>query len=604
MKAYLGALIEKSNSKQNSQLEASIQKAFKQTIKKATTNQKENNMFLFVGAEKDLKKPIEIAKVEKIEEKISAILQSYYNKNKTKLKKLLKEKQELKETSDIVKDFLRVVDPKLPKTFGYTLKKVLSDIPDQYSEIQQKSLTLIWDLNENKQVRLSLTGSEIKTFTIPHDYQIDLEGMIDKLVIVNFFLTFLDPTLTYLQDMQSVLERLNLGLQGRHYKINERKTQNKLEMFLRIVQAKLSALQNMDKTISTILNLFKQPKSFCMKKYDFKQFCKNFDTTIRQVSWKINTGKVLLKDVQKTIDTCQIALRDYFDDTKYVLKTIDSIEELKLEIFPLAELCSDLFIQAELLKMWLDFFGSDLPYFTFQDKIFRKFIPQDSEVSEDTIISVRGLIKNYNLGKTRVYALRGVDLDIKKGEFVAIVGNSGAGKTTLLNCMASLDEPDYGYVLFEGKNLQKLSDKAKSKLRLLEMGFIFQSYALLPHYDARENITLPADLAGLSKGLKSRIESLLEGVGIKNQAKQYPAQLSGGQMQRVAIARALTNKPKVLFADEPTGDLDSQTGMQVMDLLKKFHQETDTTIILITHEKDIANYAQRKIKLEDGIIIK
>ena len=604
MKAYLGALIEKSNSKQNSQLEASIQKAFKQTIKKATTNQKENNMFLFVGAEKDLKKPIEIAKVEKIEEKISAILQSYYNKNKTKLKKLLKEKQELKETSDIVKDFLRVVDPKLPKTFGYTLKKVLSDIPDQYSEIQQKSLTLIWDLNENKQVRLSLTGSEIKTFTIPHDYQIDLEGMIDKLVIVNFFLTFLDPTLTYLQDMQSVLERLNLGLQGRHYKINERKTQNKLEMFLRIVQAKLSALQNMDKTISTILNLFKQPKSFCMKKYDFKQFCKNFDTTIRQVSWKINTGKVLLKDVQKTIDTCQIALRDYFDDTKYVLKTIDSIEELKLEIFPLAELCSDLFIQAELLKMWLDFFGSDLPYFTFQDKIFRKFIPQDSEVSEDTIISVRGLIKDYNLGKTRVYALRGVDLDIKKGEFVAIVGNSGAGKTTLLNCMASLDEPDYGYVLFEGKNLQKLSDKAKSKLRLLEMGFIFQSYALLPHYDARENITLPADLAGLSKGLKSRIESLLEGVGIKNQAKQYPAQLSGGQMQRVAIARALTNKPKVLFADEPTGDLDSQTGMQVMDLLKKFHQETDTTIILITHEKDIANYAQRKIKLEDGIIIK
>ncbi|MEJ2240966.1 MAG: ABC transporter ATP-binding protein [Candidatus Bathyarchaeota archaeon] len=195
-------------------------------------------------------------------------------------------------------------------------------------------------------------------------------------------------------------------------------------------------------------------------------------------------------------------------------------------------------------------------------------------------------------------------MDIKKGEFVAIVGNSGAGKTTLLNCMASLDEPDYGYVLFEGKNLQKLSDKDKSKLRLLEMGFIFQSYALLPHYDTRENIALPADLAGLSKSLKSRIENLLEGVGIKNQAKQYPSQLSGGQMQRVAIARALTNKPKVLFADEPTGDLDSQTGRQVMDLIKKFHQETDTTIILITHEKDIADYAQRKIKLEDGIIIK
>ena len=134
------------------------------------------------------------------------------------------------------------------------------------------------------------------------------------------------------------------------------------------------------------------------------------------------------------------------------------------------------------------------------------------------------------------------------------------------------------------------------------MGFIFQSYALLPHYDARENVALPADLAGFSKQLKERIENLLEGVGIKQQAKQYPSQLSGGQMQRVAIARALTNRPKVLFADEPTGDLDSETGKQVMELLKKFHEETKTTIIIITHETDIANYAQRKIRIEDGVI--
>jgi putative ABC transport system ATP-binding protein len=273
-------------------------------------------------------------------------------------------------------------------------------------------------------------------------------------------------------------------------------------------------------------------------------------------------------------------------------------------MFPLAELSSDLFIEAELLKMWLDFFGSDLPYFTFQNRIFSDFIPEDIETSEENIITVRGLTKDYKLGKTTVYALRGVDLDIKEGEFVAIVGNSGAGKTTLLNCMASLDEPDYGFVLFKGKNIQKLSDNAKSKLRLIDMGFIFQSYALLPHYDTRENVALPADLAGFSKELKNRIETLLSGVGIKQQAKQYPAQLSGGQMQRVAIARALTNRPKVLFADEPTGDLDSETGRQVMELIKKFHEETNTTIIVITHEEDIADYAQRKIKLEDGVIKK
>jgi putative ABC transport system ATP-binding protein len=147
-----------------------------------------------------------------------------------------------------------------------------------------------------------------------------------------------------------------------------------------------------------------------------------------------------------------------------------------------------------------------------------------------------------------------------------------------------------------------MDDKEKSKTRLVDMGFIFQSYALLPHYNTSENVALPADLAGLSKELKKRIEDLLAGVGIDKQAKQYPAQLSGGQMQRVAIARALTNRPKVLFADEPTGDLDSETGKQVMELIKKFHEETKTTIIVITHEKSVADYAERQVTMQDGVI--
>jgi putative ABC transport system ATP-binding protein len=252
--------------------------------------------------------------------------------------------------------------------------------------------------------------------------------------------------------------------------------------------------------------------------------------------------------------------------------------------------------------MWLDFFGSDLPFFTFQNRLFSSQLPIITNMSSKNMLSVRSLSKNYSLGKTTVYALRGVDLDIKKGEFVAIVGNSGAGKTTLLNCMAGLDSPDYGIVIFKDKDLHRLDDSEKSKTRLLDMGFIFQSYALLPHYNTRENVTLPADLAGLSKKLRNRIEDLLKGVGINNQATQYPAQLSGGQMQRVAIARALTNKPTVLFADEPTGDLDSETGKQVMELIQSFHKETKTTIIMITHEKEIADYAERKIVLEDGLI--
>jgi putative ABC transport system ATP-binding protein len=279
------------------------------------------------------------------------------------------------------------------------------------------------------------------------------------------------------------------------------------------------------------------------------------------------------------------------------------MEEFKLAILTMAELSSEMFVEAELTKLWLDFFSPDIPFFTFQSSLFNLRTPQGFETSAEYVISVRGLVKNYSLGQTTVYALRGVDLDIKDGEFVAIVGNSGAGKTTLLNCIAGLDAPDYGVVFFKGKDLHHSDDSEKSRARLLEMGFIFQSYALLPHFDTRENVALPADLAGLSKDLKNRIEELLSDVGISKQAKQYPAQLSGGQLQRVAIARALTNRPKVLFADEPTGDLDSKTGEQVMELIRKFHEETRTTVIVITHEQNIADYAERQIMMKDGKII-
>ena len=602
MKAYFGALIDKSLSKQNSKLADKIRNELRKNFRKATVSKKEHNTFLFLKAEKSLEKAPEMETVEKLEQNISRLLQAYYNKNETKLKKLLKEKQELKETSQIVKEFLRVIDRELPKTFELNLRKLLSDLPNQYFDIQEKSLTLIWDLNESEEARLFLSASKTKTFLISDGNKVDFEEMTDKIVLMNFFLAFLNPTIAHLRNMHSVLERLSLGLQGKHFRTSDSRIQGKLETFLRILQAKLSALQNMDNTISTILNLFQEPKALFFRNHDFRSVSENFDKTLRQLAWNINQGKALLDQVQEQLDVCQISLRDYLDETKSRVETLDSVEEFKLCMLPLAELSSDLFIEAELLKMWLDFFGSDLPYFTFQRRIFSDFIPESIDTSGDNILSVRGLTKNYALGKTTVYALRGVDLDIKEGEFVAIVGNSGAGKTTLLNCMASLDEPDYGFVMFKGKNIHKLGDKAKSKLRLVDMGFIFQSYALLPHYNARENVALPADLAGFSKDLKDRIESLLDGVGIKQQAKQYPAQLSGGQMQRVAIARALTNRPKVLFADEPTGDLDSETGRQVMDLIKKFHEETETTVIIITHEHDIADYAQRKIKLEDGVI--
>jgi putative ABC transport system ATP-binding protein len=606
MKAYISALIDVSIPAETSKLAKNLIKGVQKTLKtsKSQIKMKQHNALIFVTADKSFDKSLTPIILEELKSTIDRQLQVYYRKNTSKLQRALKNKRELKETSQIVKNFLKEIDPNLEKLFDLQLKKLITELPITFRELQTKSMTAIWEIAEEHEVQLYLSGWSPPVLQLSHvKPHVSLEVMVDKLAFLNFFCIFIEPTLHRLREMNGVLERLKLGLHGTHYRSGNLEIQAKLEMFLRILSAKLSSLQTMDKTIINILQLFNEPQSF-FTKHDFHELSKDLQSAVQQVSRKIKQSKSLLIEVQDKLEECQIQLKDYLDDTQNGVKTTKTVDEFKLALLTMAELSSDLFIEAEQLKLWLDFFGSDLPFYTFQSQLFNIHTPQASETSREHLLSVRSLVKNYSLGQTTVYALRGIDMDIREGEFVAIVGNSGAGKTTLLNCMAGLDTPDSGAVFFKGQDLHQLSDSEKSRARLLEMGFIFQSYALLPHFDTRENVALPADLAGLSNNLKDRIEELLEGVGISQQATQYPAQLSGGQLQRVAIARALTNKPTVLFADEPTGDLDSQTGKQVMDLIKKFHEETHTTIIIITHEDDIASYAQRQIRIEDGIIQK
>jgi len=604
MKAYYSALIDKSAFSENAKLSKTLAETLKRNLKtrKSKIQRKEINTFIFLSAEKQLQKTIDSKTIEQTQEKLQEQLQKYYTKNRSKLEKRIRNSRELKETSHIVGTFLKEIDPKLQKAFNIQLRKQLSELPIKFYEIQKNSFTAIWNINEENKVQVHLSACPNQSFKLLQiQQQTDLEEIVDKIEFLNFFSTFLDPTLKRLKDMNGVLERLKLGLEGTHFRSSEKEIQNKLEMFLRILSAKLSALQNIDKVILSIIKLFNEVNDY-LDRTNFIESNSECHKVVEEISQKIDESRSLVSDVQKKLEECLLDLRDYLDETKNGIKTISSKDEFKLALLNMAELSSDLFIEAELSKLWIDFFSADIPFFAFQSTLFNIKTPQLSDVSAESIISVRALVKNYTLGQTTVYAVRGVNIDIKDGEFVAIVGNSGAGKTTLLNCMAGLDDPDYGVVFFKGKDLHSMDDKEKSRVRLLDMGFIFQNYALLPHFNARENVALPADIAGFSKDLKNRVEELLEGVGISKQAKQYPAQLSGGQLQRVAIARALTNRPKVLFADEPTGDLDSQTGKQVMQLIKKFHEETRTTIIIITHEQEIANYAQKQIKIEDGLI--
>ena len=605
MKLYTASLLDKSLRSINATLAKQLTSDYRKSLQipRSAVTSYELNTFIILSAEKDGKEAVDTKTLEKIEEgKPRQRISKYYRDISSRLRKYLKNNQELRETSRLVRDFLKEVDPNLAKKFSARLRQITKELPTEYCEIYSKSYVTLWDIEETQEYRIILSAFDSPLFTGSiSKTPIDLGGLFDKLIVANFFAVFLKPTITHLQAMDQALEKLKHGIEGTRYRSTDQKLQIKQEWFLRILEAKLSALQDMEGLISRILDLFRFPLAL-LKQYDFKNDSQNLSVVLEEMKSEIESGRKLLSEVCKKLQQCQIQLRDYFNEGQNELKTTGSIEEFKRTHFTIAELSIDLFAEAELLKMWSDSFASDIPYFSFRTQLFDSRDNERISVAGDTILAVRGLVKNYRLGRTTAYAVRGIDLDIKEGEFVAIVGNSGAGKTTLLNCMAGLDTPDYGVVLFHGENLHEKSDSAKSASRLLEMGFIFQSYALLPHFNTRENVALPADLAGFSENLRNRIERLLEGVGIDQQAEQYPAQLSGGQMQRVAIARALTNRPTVIFADEPTGDLDSATGKQVMDLLKKFHEETKTTVIVITHEQDVADYAERQVTMEDGVI--
>ena len=219
-----------------------------------------------------------------------------------------------------------------------------------------------------------------------------------------------------------------------------------------------------------------------------------------------------------------------------------------------------------------------------------------------SIIKTENLVRHFTVGTQTVEALRGVSLDINKGEFVAIMGPSGSGKSTLMNIIGCLDSPTSGTYFLNNKNVSTLDDDALALIRNHEIGFVFQNFHLLARNTALDNVMLPLKYAGIDKSEQEEIAmDVIKSVDLESRAHHQPSELSGGQQQRVAIARALVNKPSILFADEPTGNLDSKTGDDVMKLFTNLHKQGQT-IILITHEIEVANQAERIISIKDGKI--
>lgn len=219
-----------------------------------------------------------------------------------------------------------------------------------------------------------------------------------------------------------------------------------------------------------------------------------------------------------------------------------------------------------------------------------------------TLIQATGLKKSYKMSKTNIVkALDGVNIEVKEGDFSAIVGHSGCGKSTLMHILGLLDRPDEGKLVIDGDDMSKLKDKVANKIRAKKIGFIFQGFNLIPSLTAMENVMLAGKYGGMKAwARKERATELLELVGLKDRMNHKPNELSGGQQQRVAIARALMNNPAVILADEPTGELDSKTSLEIIDMLKKLNKEDNQTFLIVTHNTEVADACKKKIRLRDG----
>jgi putative ABC transport system ATP-binding protein len=223
-------------------------------------------------------------------------------------------------------------------------------------------------------------------------------------------------------------------------------------------------------------------------------------------------------------------------------------------------------------------------------------------MSQDTVIKVQNITKTYQMGEIEVHALRGVSFEIQRGEILSIMGPSGSGKSTLMNILGCLDRPTLGDYKLDGEEVSKLSDDQLATVRNRKVGFVFQTFNLLARTTALANVELPLRYSGVTTGRKERSRQALESVGLGDRMTHRPNELSGGQQQRVAIARALVNDPAIIMADEPTGNLDSKSGKEIIELILSLNHERGTTVIIVTHDPEIAALTQRVIHLRDGLL--
>lgn len=476
--------------------------------------------------------------------------------------------------------------------YAETKKERFEKIEHEIEYVGALGGVIIWDLPGYEADKLILPECVATFDDYPEDSKA-LVDIVDEVLIANFALRFLPFSNELIKEAVSEFRRLanfTDKLEKDHH-VNESLLIS-LQTFIGVISGIQEILKLFSREVSKVYTVATEAFDYLnlLPSDEIKEWAKLENPKL---------GEEILDHIDAVMEiivTSKPKLRNLINGTKFLNKDLNN---------ELMETMVDMDVISGGLLAWVHRFQQLPSFTTLEHGIAYEELEGESywPKSKDAIIEAQTLFKTFKRGNSYIYALRGVDLEIQEGEFVVIRGPSGAGKTTLLNMLAGLDEPQRGGVFFSGQDIITMGEREKSKLRRENFSFIFQSYALIPHLTAFENTKLPLDMVGVSEDVTEDIEQLLDGVGIGEYATHKPAYLSGGQMQRLGIARALSNQPKVLFADEPTGDLDETTGESVLKLLKKYHEQTGMTIILVTHDENVAKYGTREIFLMDGRIV-
>jgi len=564
--------------------------------------------------------------IQKIEKNLEEVADGYAEKLLKKYCQEMKENPEIKEFSNIFINLLKGDKKTQEKTLSNLLLNTLAEVESDYIKVLKKARNFFWDFPSKEKDQVILGGYRIDfSGTIER-----LENIIDEAVIFSFFPLYYYPTQKLIEKVENTIKKTNTFIDN-YSKKEKISWDETLYQILQLIIGKIDGTYEITQKIkfqSVRMKEIGQDFKKALEKEgeldvskmvqecdisrETEEIGKNAEKIVEQILKTSKTTRNLskkMKEAEKTQKQKETKEGEGEGEKKPPTPSSESwIPDEKMN--EIVVKLGELFLSLEALRIWADNWD-DIPYYTTapggvaferEKQIAISLITR--EIPENIVLYGENLFKTYHLGKNTIYALRGVNITIKKGEFVALVGTSGSGKTTLLNLLSGLDTPERGQIYLNGKNIALLDDNTLSETRRDNIGFVFQTYNLIPEMTVLENVLFPADLAG-KRGKKTEEKALqiLETVGIKEYANQYPERISGGQQQRVTIARALINDPTILVADEPTGNLDSETGRKIIDLFKKINKERNVTILMVTHDPQMAKQADYMLNMKDGQVI-